>query len=279
MEKEKRLGGEDNLPLTRWQLLGDTLHYRFWDLLLVSLLTFVFYIPSLSWLIFCSLDGFLDYTNLNSILLVYGINIPLLAIAGFGMAGLFYFSKKLVWGEGASLPSDFFEGIKKNWAMFLGVYFLIAFLYAFLRVDIASIKISGEFSGLWVGSLEGISYTLFFLFVWALFFTLTESVIYVGDFFHLFWNGFRFVFGAFLTNVPLFLTFFTPFLVFEFVPFYQVSFAMIGLEAIFYFGFSAFFFTEYSYYLFDKSINKKDYPEIIRKGLGKKEEQHGTESV
>lgn len=279
MEKEKRLGQENNLPLTRWQLLGDTLHYRFWDLLLVSLLTFVFYIPSFSWLIFCSLDNFLDYANLNSILMVYGINIPLLAVAGLGMAGLFYFSKKLVWGEGASLPSDFFEGMKKEGTMYLLVYFMIALLYAVLRLDIASIKLSGAFSGLWVGTVEGLSYTIFFLFLLAFFFLLTESVIYQGGFFRLFWNGFRFVFGAFLTNVPIFLAFFAPFIVFEFVPLYQVSFAMIGFEAIFYFGFSAFFFTEYSYYLFDKSINKKDYPEIIRKGLGKKEENHGIQSV
>jgi len=280
MGKAKRLGQENNLPLTRWQLLADTLRYRFWDLFLASLLCFAFWLPSFAWLVFCSLDGFLDYMNFNSILMVYGINIPFLSFASLGMAGLFYFSKKLVWGEGTSLPSDFFEGIKRNWKMFLLTYFLIGFLYALLRLDIVSIKVSGQFTGLWIGSLEGVSYAIFFIFLLSLFFLQTESVIYEGGFIHLLWNGFRFVFGSFLTNIPMFLVFFAPFLAFEFVPLYSVSFSMIGIEAIFYFGFSAFFFTEYSYYLFDKSINKKQYPEIIRKGLGKKEEgKDGIQSV
>jgi hypothetical protein len=270
-EKTKRIGAEDNLPFTRWQLLGDTLHFRFWDLAAVSLLALVFFLPSFVWLIFCSLSDLLDYSNFNSVLMVYGLNVAALMFAGLGMAGPFYFSKKMAWGEGASLPGDFFEGIKKNWAMFLGIYFLIGLLYLLLRLDICALSTSGDFTGWGLGALEGVSYALFFIFLLSLFFAQTQTMIYQGGLFHLFWNGFRFVFGAFLTNMPIFLAYFALFLCFEFIPYSLASYITIGLSGLFYFGFSAFFFTLYSDSLFDKSINKNSHPEIIRKGLRKQE--------
>ena len=87
-EKEQRLGQEDNLPSTRWQLLGDTVRFRFWDLLLVSVLTLVFYLPVLGWLIFCSLSDLLDFNNIPSMLMTYGIAIVFLMIAGLGMGAI-----------------------------------------------------------------------------------------------------------------------------------------------------------------------------------------------
>jgi hypothetical protein len=278
-EKEKRLGQEKNLPFTRWQLLGDTLRFRFWDLLLVSLFTLVFYLPVLGWLIFCSLSDLLDFSNLPSILMSYGIAIPFLMIAGLGMGGLFYFSKKLAWGEGASLPGDFFEGIKKNARMFLGVYFVIGLLYLILRLDIASLVYQSGLSGWALGALEGVSYTLFFLFLLALFFLQSQTIIYQGGFFHLFWNGIKFVFGAFLSNIPIFLAFFAGFLCFEFIPYAPVLYIVMGIEGFFYFGFSSFFFTLYSDALFDKSINPSRYPGIIRKGLQQKEKDNSDGKV
>lgn len=268
-KKETRLGGEDNLPLTRWQLLGDTLHFRFWDLFLVSLLTFIFFVPTFAWLIFASLSGFLDYGNLTSIALTYGVNVLALMVGGLGMAGVFYFSKKLAWGEGATIPEDFFEGMRKNAPMFVIVYGVVGILYLLLRIDVASIANDASLSGVVRGTLEGLSYAVFFLFLLALLFVQTQTVIYQGGFFQLAWNGFKFLFGAFLSNIPMFLVYFLMFLCFEFIPYAVASYITIGLSALFYFGFSTFAFTLYSDSLFDKSINPRLYPEIIRKGLKK----------
>lgn len=262
------------MPFSRWQLLKETLRYRFWDLVAVSLLTFVFWIPVFLWLVFCSLGGFLDFANLYSVGLTYGVAIPFLGVASFGMAGLFYFSKKLAWGEGASLPSDFFEGIKKNGWSFFAIYVAIGLLYALLRMDICVLQYSGIVSGWAVLVAEGISYAAFFFFLLALFFTQTETVIYTGSLWRLFWNGIRLFLGAFLTNIPVFIAFFAFFLVFDFVPVFGASLACLGAEGIFYFGFSGFFFTIYSDSLFDRSINLRQYPEILRKGLRKMEAPH-----
>ena len=45
----------------------------------------------------------------------------------------------------------------------------------------------------------------------------------------------------------------------------------IAISGLFYFGFNKFLFLEYSISIFDETINKKQYPEIIKKGLHKEE--------
>lgn len=268
--KTTRIGSEENLPLNRFQLLGDTLRFHFFDLVVVSLLTGLFFFPSWGWLIFVGYGDLGDPTNLASVALTYGVNALLLAFAGLGMAGLFYFVKRLAWGVGTSCPADFFEGIKNNKGMFMLVYFLIGVLYALLRIDMASLSYGGlELNGWIKGLLEGLSYGVFFIFLLAFLFVLTQAVTYEGSFFKLFANGIRFVFGAFLTNVPMFLLYFLCFLLYEFVPSFIAQYVMMALSTLFYFAFSAFAFTEYSHSLFDKSINKTQYPQIVRKGLRK----------
>ncbi|OPZ37522.1 MAG: hypothetical protein BWY98_00111 [Tenericutes bacterium ADurb.BinA155] len=277
MKKEKPVidPSEDRaLPANRWVLLKDTLHYRFWDLVAVSLLTALFYIPIIAWLLFAALTNLGDASNFNNILMTYLIAIPLIAFAGLGMGGLFYFSKKLAWGSGASLPSDFFEGIKKNWAMFLGTYFVIGLLYFLLKIDLEALALSSSLPAWGKAMLSGLSYGIFTLFLMALFFIQTQTVTYEGGFFRLLMNGIRFTFGAILKNLAIFAALLAPFFVYEFVPSLYAVIIPIAFLALFYFGFSGFFFTEYSHSLFDISINPKQYPEIIRKGLAPTHESH-----
>jgi len=275
MKKEKKVidPSEDKaLPATRWLLLGDTLRYRFWDLIAVSLLTALFYIPVIGWFIYASLTNLADPSNFNNIMMTYLVAIPLIAFMGLGMAGLFYFSKKLAWGSGATLPGDFFEGIRKNWAMFLGTYLLIGILYFLLKVDLEALNLSTSLPSWGKAMLSGLSYGIFILFLMGLFFVQTQTVTYEGNFFRLLMNGIRFTFGAILKNLGIFLAFLAPFFVYEFVPSLYAVIIPIAFLALFYFGFSGFFFTLYSHSLFDISINPKQYPEIIRKGLAKTHE-------
>jgi len=261
------------LPATRWRLLSETLRYRYWDLIGVSILTGLFYLPLVGWLLYAALTGLADPGNLLSVLLTYAAAVPLTMVAGLGEAGSLYFSKKLAWGQGASLPGDFFEGIAKNFKMFLLVYFLIGSLYLLLKLDLVSVALS-SFPSWSKTVLDGLSYGLFFVFLMPLLFLAAETVIYEGSFLPLLKNGFRFTFGAILANIPLFGAFLLPFLVYEFVPFLVAAIAAFLFASLFYFGFSAFFFTEYSHHLFDRSINRDHYPEIIRKGLAKIHENH-----
>jgi hypothetical protein len=277
-KKETPKSSSQNLPLTRWQLLCDTLHYRFWDLCIVSLLTLVFLLPSIGWLVFAYYFGLLDYSNLPSLLLTYGINVVFMIFFGVGMGGLFYFTKKLVWGVGASLPSDFFEGVKKNAKSFSLLYCIIGLFYMVLRVDIAGLNALTTLDGFALGTFEGISYGTFFVLLCSLLFVEVELVTYEGRLLRLWRNGFHFFFGAIFTNLLILSAYLLPFLVFEFVSDFAISLLVLGFEGVFYFGFSAFFLTEYCYSLFDKSINRRQYPEIIRKGLGKINESYADKN-
>ncbi|MCR4562036.1 MAG: hypothetical protein K5694_02380 [Bacilli bacterium] len=269
-QKPKRIGQENNLPENRWQLLGDCLRFRFFDIVGVSLLTTLFYLPSIFWIIFCSYQTELfKVDNVPMVALEYGINAILLMIAGLGMGGLFNYFKKMVFGEGATLPGDFFEGLKNNAKQFLGIYFIIGLLYAVLRVDICALTFGSGFDAVLLGVFEGLSYAAFFIFLLALFFAQTQAIIYKDSVMKFFWNGIRFIFGAILTNIPMFIVTFLPFLVYEFVPFNVATYISIAIMAVFYMGFMGLVFTEYSYYLFDKSINKNAFQSIYRKGLRK----------
>lgn len=269
MRQKGRYGSESNLPRNRFELLLDAVRFHSFSFIPLSLLAALFFIPSWGFLLYSTLNDFLDVGSLPSVALVFSINSALFSLGGLGMAGLFFFSKKLAFEEGSSPLPDFFEGMKKNGLAFMGIFFLLGVLYAFLRLDISALAYGLKLSGWALGMAEGVSYTVFFLLVTSLLFVLPQIVIYKGGFFSLWKNGIVFIFGAFLTNVPVCLAFLLPFIVFEFVPYFEAQIAMMAFEGAYYFAFSVFFFTIYSYSLFDKSINKKSYPELVRKGLAK----------
>lgn len=267
MRQKGRYGSESNLPRTRFELLLDAMRFHSFSFLGLSALCALFFLPSWGFLLYATLNDFLNVTSLPSVALVFSINAALFSIGGLGMAGIFNFSKKLAFEEGSSLLPDFFEGIKKDGLPFMGVFFLIGILYDLLRIDITSLIYGLSLTGWALGMSEGVSYAIFFLLVLSLLFTLPEIILYTGSFFSLWKNGIIFLFGAFLTNIPIYLSFMVPFLIFEFVPYFEAQIAMMAFEAIYYFAFSSFFFTIYSYSLFDKSINKKSFPSLVRKGL------------
>lgn len=276
MKKQKPLldpSSDHPLPSSRWILLGDTLRYRFWDVVGASILAGVFFVPFFAWLMFVYLTGRADPSNFFSILMTYLVAVPLLMIGGLGEAGLSYFFKKLVWGQGASLSGDFFEGIAKNFKTFLGVFLGIGLLYLLLKLDLVSLSIS-TLPGAAKAALEGASYALFFILLMPFLFLMSETVIYEGGFFSLLSNGFRFTFGAILLNIPLIGAYLLPFIILEFIPYIAAIVTSYLFATIFYFAFASLFFTLYSHSLFDRSINKDHYPEIIRKGLAKTNEGH-----
>ena len=121
--KETKLPMEDRLlPDTRLELLKDTLRYRFLDVVLLSILTGLFFLPLILWIVVATSLGLLDSSSIASVLLTYGIAILGFMIAGFGLGGTFYVCKKMAWGEGGMLGADFLEGTVKNMGTSLEFY-------------------------------------------------------------------------------------------------------------------------------------------------------------
>lgn len=263
---------ETPLPTTRPQLLKDTLRYRFFEIVLLSIYCFLFLIPSIVWLIF---GGYLFINakthTIYEIMFIQGINIPLIMIFGIGVAGCFYVTKKISFQEGESINHDFFYGIRKNFKMFLLIYFIIGFLYFLLETGVYLINNYEGWNSILKGALEGIMYGIFILFIMILFFMQTQTILYNATFTQLFKNALKFTFGSFLKNLGIFAILLFPFFIYEFVPAINninyFQYAMFGLEGVFYFGFSFLIFTLYSNSIFDVTINKNQFPEYIRKGL------------
>ena len=68
--KETKLPMEDRLlPDTRLELLKDILRYRFLDVVLLSILTGLFFLPLILWIVVATSLGLLDSSSIASVLL------------------------------------------------------------------------------------------------------------------------------------------------------------------------------------------------------------------
>lgn len=266
---------EQPLPTTRLELLKDTLKYRLFEIILVSIYMFIFILPLIIWFIFIGYSKF-NEPNLYNSLLQYGVAIPLIMIFGLGASGAFYLFKKICFQEGESINHDFFLGIKNNYKTFLLIYFFLGLFYMLLHVGLMIVS-SSSINEYVKGILDGLLYVAFFFILFVSFFMQTQTIIYSASFLQLFTNSLKFTFGMILKNIVIFITILLPFFVFEFVPFNIAQWISLGVEGIFYFGFSNFVFSLYSNYVFDLTLNK-NYPENIRKGLAKENEENNIDN-
>ena len=265
------------LPSSRPGLLKDTLRYRFFDIVAVSMLTAVFGIPAVMWLIFASYsDLFGGLDNIYVLAVVYGTLIPLIMIFGLGVSGALYFAKRLAFGEGANARIHFFEGIEKNWKPFLLVFFIVGLAYFLLRVGTGILANIDGISELLLGFSVGMIYAFFFLLLYASYFVETQIMLYHASASQLLGNAAKFVFAGGIKGLGVFALVTLPLFLYEFVPSSLAQWIIILVCGLFYFGFSFFGFTLYSHSIFDQAINIKSYPEIYHKGLaGQKEKTSG----
>ena len=268
--KETKLPTEDRLlPDTRLELLKDTLRYRFLDVVLLSILTGLFFLPLILWIVVATSLGLLDSSNIASVLLTYGIAILGFMIAGFGLGGTFYVCKKMAWGEGGVLGTEFLEGAVKNMGTSLALFGFLGILYFAIKAESAWMSLDETLPHAAKICFSGLSYGLFLLCLCSSLFHLAQSTIYEDRFLSLCWNSIKFLVGKVLTNIPVFLLVLFPFFLMEFLPYLLATILSFFFLFLFWFGFSAFVFTLYAHSLFDKVINQNQFPEIVRKGLRK----------
>ncbi len=254
-----------NLPNSRWAQFLDILRYRFWDILLGSIFACLFLVPCLLWIVFAAMNELIDMGSMYSILVVYGVAAVLFSIAGLGSAGLYYFYRKLVYGEGANLINDFPLGIKKCWKEGLISHFVLGLLYLILKLDIGALSSYVESETVLV-VLLGISYALFYILASLVLFYMPQAVLYEGSFFRLIGNSWRFYVGSFFKSLGISLLFFVPFFVYELINSWTGEWITIGIFCLLY-GFLSLGVSLYCTSLFDVYINPRYYPELVRKGL------------
>ena len=258
-----------SLPENRYQQLGWVLRRHFFSLVIVSAYTFLFSLPLVAWILFCTSAAFLsEYPNLYSTLLIYGGVALLLPIMALGFAGSAYFLKKLTWNQGADVRADFLSGVRKNGRSYALIGFLIGLLYLLLHLLISFIDASGEAINPYVASLSiGVGYG-FFLLLCSIFCVQGSLLMtYEGGFVSHFLVALKIGLVNLYKGIWVYLLAFVPFIVFEFASGLTVALIVCALCAVFYFGFAALLSVLYCNSLFDLAFNRRLYKEAYRRGL------------
>ena len=255
-------------PKTRWQALGWALKEHFPRFVLLSLLSFLFAFPL--WVYFLFFSFYFSAPEPFSLpsLLSYLALIPLNAIAFLGQGGLFWCARKTAFLEGSSPKEDFFFGVRRTFRESLLSGVLFSSLYVLLKFAL-SLLFSLSLPSFAYPCLSGFLYCLAFLLGLSFSFLLPQGALYSSSVSQSFLNSWRFFLGGFLGNVPLYLAFCLPWIVFEIFPYFWVYLGLSLFYFLFYAFFSALLWTYRSHALFDEGINKASYPEIYRKGLRK----------
>lgn len=252
---------------SRKDLLKEIIRYRFLDIIILSLLLFLFYIPTLFITLF--IEGtFFNVPNIFNNLIIYFFDILSFMIMGLGFSGAFYFAKKLCFQEGASIRRDFFDGVFKNLKMSLILFFILGFIYGGIHYLSSAFFEMNVFSPTLEYIILGVLYAFFIIIFISICYTFTQGMIYEDKLSKLFINGIKFSIGNFFKSI-LVLLLLSPLAILEFFNNEIIIGICFIVLAFFLFGLFIICFTLISHDLFDKTINKKQYPQLIGKGLRK----------
>lgn len=274
--KEKQVTDEQaykSLPHTRKEVFFDLISHRKMTLFALSCFTFMFFIPLAVDLFYFN---FLEAVAIESgkyeylfslVFYSMAIMVPCMILGFIGLAGAFYTAKKLVWQESTMFANDFFTGIKENWkhALVNGALFAIS-LFG-LIVGGCYLLIYAPTAPIWCGIGIGGLILVFILIGLSSALTFTQDVFYFNSYFQTFKNSFAFigllnwkVLVLFLLSTGVVIGLCLVNLVTLAIG--LILFAILNSVVIV-------IYTLMSHEVFDKYINKDNYPEMVGKGLYK----------
>ena len=261
---------ENSLPSTRAELFNDVSRIHFFDLVKIGLMLLAFFAPLLIVMYlkdYSYIDAYNnDYSNFKVLLIFSFIEVPLVILAFFGVAGVGQIYLNLSFMEPVFFLNDFKEGIKKNWKPTLVSAIIVALftlLFNYLKIC--------EFSGWFLAIPFGFNFVVIFPIILH---TLFLNFVYTNKYS----ANLKLGCYLYLKHLPttLLCTLLIVFPLF-FELFYSANvlalslkFVFIVLLFIFYFPFAIFGTQLNELRIFDKRINSTRFPEIVGKGLTKK---------
>ena len=286
----------DRLPGTRFQLFKDVFFNRIGALVKINLLVLLFCLPAIAWVVLMQFikqaDGSLlpysgnvgiGYPIVNDVvtlgqqrafqfdLQTYLILIPCIMIASIGLSGAFYVIRRLSWGEGISVASHFFQGIKMNFlpflwsSLFAGVSLFLVLANIGIYNNMPEIHIAWRIVGIAVSVIQ------FVLLFSMLVFLTTQAVTYKLKTWALIKNSFLFAIALLPTNLIILILSAIPVVLLMILPtfisvFGYLLFALIG------FSYIILLWTVYAHWAYDKFINDKVEGAVKNRGMYKKTE-------
>lgn len=279
-KKEKQISDKEALralPSTRKELFFDLLKYRKMNLFALSCYTFIFFIPLVIDLIYFNFLESMSIANdkpeylFSLVFYSMLIMIPCMCIGYIGLGGTFYVSKKVVWQDGISLSNDFFIGLKDNWkhSLLNGLIFSIALFGLIVGGSYLIIyrPLNNIVRGIGIGALI----LIFILFGMITSLNFTQSVYYKNNYIVTLKNSFSFL-G--LLNWKILLVFLFSTGVIITLSLFNLITLISGLLLFAIFNSAVvILYTLIAHSAFDKFINKDHYPEMVNKGLYKKDKE------
>ena len=266
---------EAKLPANRIDQFGYIMRFYWRQVALVSLLTLLFAIPFIAWMIASNMASSVLYNSylsadeetklqiaeqIRSQIFVSGlICVPFVGLLFVGLSGAAQTMKKFIWREVVDLPSDFWNGVKKHWLGSL----IIGCVYALFLTSVISSNLFCE-NVAW--SIVG-AVIVVFATIW-IFYCFFLNVFYVQKLHSLLFNALMLTILRFPQNLIILLFSCLTLLLF-FLPTILATALCVLINGMIGFGYSILLATLNAQSSFDKYINKQSYPEHYKKGLEK----------
>ncbi len=262
-------------PFDRKEVFVKTFKSEFNILIKTSIAMSFFALPTLAVLLWCMGEiMFLGKITPENVLNLYSIQarmnlwlIPSVAFLSVGAAGAFYVIRRLVWGEDICFFKHFWRGIKNNTRQSIMAGVLAITLVG--GIGYASNLLSLNFqleSTYWILFLIQIFLYVFILLV--LIFQYCIIAVYSDSMITIIKNSLAFTLSSLPKSVAILALMALPMillLLFGNVYWiYLIITVLMGLAGL---GYAILVFTLHAHGIFDKYINKTNFPQIYKKGL------------
>lgn len=269
------------LPGSRWAQFKDIFRNRFGALVKINLLVLLFALPAIAWYVIVSLmkqvDGAMvpyssnigvGYPVVTDAALIgqyrafsfeiqrWLIMIPLLVIAGIGLAGGFYVIRRLVWDQGIAVGGDFFRGIKYNFlpflwsSLFMGISLFLVMFNIHAYNNFTDIHVAWKIVGIAVSVIQ------FILIMFMMMFLTTQAVTYKLKIWGLIKNSFLFAIALVPQNLFFLAISIIPIVLMLVLP-TMFSIFIVMIYAFIGFSYLILVWTLYAHSMFDRFINDK----------------------
>lgn len=272
-----------HLPSNRKELFLDILINRFWFLVKLGCILLLFTFPflfvstikelTINGIILSLEDGLVSKNEATKQILYTSIqydffNLISFVILSIGLAGIVKIIKLLIWGEGIVLRSDFISGMKQNMKQYTLLFFTVG-LVCLINNSVVILVGSQNESMNFLGWLPTLFATIILLPISA--FCFSQIPYYQNTFIQNVLNGAKFyILNSGKTLSIILLCCFT-WVAIIFIPMILVKFILLILSVILILPIVFLIWFLYSNHLFDRYINTRQYPDIINKGLWKKD--------
>ncbi len=281
----------DRLPGSRWAVFKDVFFNRLGAMAKISLLTFLFALPLIAWIVFMSIirtaeGSMIPYSSnfglgypvvtdaaaqgeLRGIfyaIQTFSIAVPLFMLAGLGFAGAFQTMKLLSWGEGVSVAGTFFRGIKQHWFSFLWIFLFIGASTLLLMYGLTVYESPTYLSKGWRVSIMILTALQFVMMITLSMYLITQNVTYKLGAWGLLKNSMLFSIALLPQNIFFILLSATPLVLIMLLP-QAISIILWMLFIIIGISFVILVWTVYTQWVYDRFVNEHVKGAVKNRGM------------